>query len=47
MNSYNEWSNNMNNKNKIVNIGYQLVTIIIELILLLLLNIYIYIYYEL
>jgi len=37
----------MNNKNKIVNIGYQLATIITELMLLLLLNIYIYIYYEL
>jgi hypothetical protein len=37
----------MNNKNKIVNLGYQLTTIIIELMLLLLLNIYIYIYYEL
>jgi len=36
----------MNNKNKIVNLGYQLATIIIELMLLLLLNIYIYIYYE-
>jgi hypothetical protein len=35
----------MNNKNKIINIGYQLATIIIELMLLLLLNIYIYIYY--
>jgi hypothetical protein len=32
---------------KIVNLGYQLTTIIIELMLLLLLNIYIYIYYEL
>jgi len=32
----------MNNKNKIVNLGYQLGTIIIELILLLVLNIYIY-----
>jgi len=37
----------MNNKNKIINLGYQLTTIIIELMLLLLLNIYIYIYYEL
>jgi len=37
----------MNNKNKIVNLGYQLATIIIEFMLLLLLNIYIYIYYEL
>jgi len=35
----------MNNKNKIVNLGYQLSTIIIELMLSLLLNIYIYIYY--
>jgi hypothetical protein len=35
----------MNNKNKIINVGYQLVTIIIELMLFLLLNIYIYIYY--
>jgi hypothetical protein len=35
----------MNNKNKIVNLGYQLPTIIIELMLLLLLNICIYIYY--
>jgi len=32
-------------KIKIVNLGYQLVKIIIELILLSLLNIYIYIYY--
>jgi len=37
----------MNNNKKIVNLGYQLTTIIIELMLLLLLNIYIYIYYEL
>jgi len=37
----------MNNKNKIVNLGYQRITIIIELMLLLLLNIYIYISYEL
>jgi len=37
----------MNNKNKIVNLGYQLATIIIELMLLLLLNIYTFIYYEL
>jgi len=37
----------MNNKNKIVNLGYQLATIIIELMLLLLLNIFIFIYYEL
>jgi len=29
----------MNNKNKIVNLGYQLTTIIIELMLFLLLNI--------
>jgi len=36
----------MNNKNKIVKIGYQLATIIIELMLLLLLSIYIYIDYE-
>jgi len=36
----------MNNKNKIINIGYQLATIIILLILFLLINIYIYIYYE-
>jgi hypothetical protein len=35
----------MNSEIKIVNLGYQLVTIIIELILFLLLNIYIY--YEL
>jgi len=35
----------MNNKNKIVNLGYQLTKIIIELILLSLLNIYVYIYY--
>jgi len=34
-------------KNKIVNLGYQLDTIIIELMLLLSLNIYIYMYYEL
>jgi len=33
----------MNNKNKIANLGYQLATIITELMLLLLLNIYIYI----
>jgi len=37
----------MNKKNKIVNLGYQLTTTIIELMLLLLLNIYSYIYYEL
>jgi len=37
----------MNNKNKIVNLSYQLVTIIIELMLFLLLNTYIYIYYKL
>jgi len=37
----------MNTKNKIVNLGYQLATIIIELVVLLLLYIYIYIYYEL
>jgi len=37
----------MNNKNKIVNLGYQLVSLIIELMLLLPLNIYIYIYCEL
>jgi len=37
----------MNNKHKIVSLGYQLATIIIELMLLILLNIYIYIYYEL
>jgi len=36
----------MNDKIKIINIGYQLTTIIIELMFLLLLNIYIYIYYE-
>jgi hypothetical protein len=35
----------MNNKNKIVNLGYQLATIIIELFLFLLLNIYIYTFY--
>jgi hypothetical protein len=35
----------MNNKNKIINIGYQLITRIIVKILLLMLNIYIYIYY--
>jgi hypothetical protein len=35
----------MNNKNKIVNLGYKLATIIIELMISLLLNIYIYIYY--
>jgi hypothetical protein len=35
----------MNNKNKIVNLGYQLATIVIEFMLLLLLSIYIYIYY--
>jgi hypothetical protein len=35
----------MNNKNKIVNLGYQLATIIIELIFFVLLDIYIYIYY--
>ncbi len=32
----------MNNKNKIVNLGYQLARIIIELMLFLLLKIYIY-----
>jgi len=37
----------MNNNNKIINVGYQLATIIIKLLLLFLLNIYIYIYYEL
>jgi hypothetical protein len=36
----------MNNKNKIVNLGYQLATIIIILNLFLLLNSHIYIYYE-
>jgi len=36
----------MNNKNKIVNLGYQLAQIINELFLFLLLNIYIYIYDE-
>jgi len=35
----------MNNKNKIVNLGYRLASIIIELMLFLPLNIYIYIYY--
>jgi len=35
----------MNNKNKLVNLGYQLATMIIGLMFLLLLNIYIYIYY--
>jgi len=40
-----EWSNNISNKNKIVNLGFKLATIIIELMILLLLNIYIYIYY--
>jgi hypothetical protein len=35
----------MNNTNKVVNFGYQIDTIIIELILLLLLNIYIDNYY--
>jgi hypothetical protein len=35
----------MNNKNKFANLGYQLTTIIIELMSLLLLNIYIYINY--
>jgi hypothetical protein len=37
----------MNNKNKIVNLGYQLAIIIIELMLLLLSNIYIDVYYQL
>jgi hypothetical protein len=37
----------MNNKSKIINLGYQLATIIIESMLLLVLNIYIYIYNEL
>jgi len=37
----------MNNENKIVNLDYQLATIIIELLLLLLLNIYIHIHNEL
>jgi len=32
----------MNNKNKIVNLGYQLATIMIQLLSLFLLNIYIY-----
>jgi len=35
----------MNNKNKIVNLAYQLATLIIELMSLLLSSIYIYIYY--
>jgi len=35
----------MNNKNKLPNLGYQLTTIITELMSLLLLNIYIYINY--
>jgi hypothetical protein len=35
----------MNNKNKIINLGYQLAIIMIELMLLLILNIYIYINY--
>jgi hypothetical protein len=35
----------MNNKNKIINLGYQLATIMIELMILMLLNTYIYIYY--
>jgi hypothetical protein len=35
----------MNNKNKITNLGYQLIIIITELMSLLLLNIYIYIKY--
>jgi len=35
----------MNNKNKTVNLGYQLATIIIELMLVLILNIFIYFYY--
>jgi len=35
----------MNNKNKLTNLGYQLTTIITELMSLLLLNIYIYINY--
>jgi hypothetical protein len=34
----------MNIKTKIINLGHQLATIIIEFMLLLLLNIYIYIY---
>jgi hypothetical protein len=37
----------MNNKNKIVYLGYQLARIVIQLMLSLLFNIYIYIYYEL
>jgi len=37
----------MIHKNEIVNLGYHVATIIIELMLLLLLYIYIYIYYEL
>jgi len=32
----------MNNKNKIVNLGYQLATVIIELMLMLLLNLHLY-----
>jgi len=35
----------MNNKNKIINLGCQLATMIIEFLFLLLLNIYIFIYY--
>jgi len=37
----------MNNKNRMINLGYWLATIIIELVLFLVLNIYIYIYYDL
>jgi hypothetical protein len=44
INRYNAGSNNMNNKNKIVNLGYKLATIILQLSSLLLLNIYVYIY---
>jgi len=34
----------MNNKNKIVSLGYQLAIMIVQLVILLLLNIYFYIY---
>jgi len=41
INRYNEWSIHMEKINKIVNLAYQLTTIIIQILSFLLLNIYI------
>jgi len=38
INRYNKWNNNMIDKNTIIRLGYQLATIIIQLMLWLLLN---------